>query len=176
VNFASVGHIPIRRLHETYPTIPEAVRSEGNFRVGDETLTVMLAEDAWFRLLKKTAGRGEPHPFPRTLFPNRNRFEPGMPSIEIVRATHAMTLPLLDRVFDVIFVVAGDNKASIVHELFKVRKGSFKYPVELVQPKSRIALCLGDNLAEVHRQRIPFSEIQRSWKRVSFDNPAKLIC
>lgn len=49
-----------------------------------------------------------------------------------------MTLPFLDRVFDVIFVVAGDNKASLVNELFKARKGSFKYPVELVQPKSRI--------------------------------------
>jgi hypothetical protein len=27
-----------------------------------------------------------------------------------------MTLPLLDRAFDVIFMVAGDNKAGIVHK------------------------------------------------------------
>jgi len=51
-----------------------------------------------------------------------------------------MTLPFLDRAFDVIFVVAGDNKATIGHELIKVHKRRFKYPVELVQPKSRIAL------------------------------------
>ena len=108
--------------------------------MGDETPTVMLAAKACFRLLKETAGWGVTRPLPRTLFPNRNRFEPGMPSIEIVRPTHAVTLPFLDRAFDVIFVVAGDNKASIGHELFKVHRGSFKYPVELVQPKSRIVL------------------------------------
>jgi 6-phosphogluconolactonase/glucosamine-6-phosphate isomerase/deaminase len=51
-----------------------------------------------------------------------------------------MTLPFLDRAFDVIVVVAGDNKAGIEHELFKVHKGSFKYPVELVHSKSRIVL------------------------------------
>jgi hypothetical protein len=61
-----------------------------------------------------------------------------MPSIEIARPTHGMTLPFLDCGFDVIFVVAGDNMGGIGHELFKVHKGSFKYPVELVQPKSRI--------------------------------------
>jgi len=96
----------------------------------------MLAADAWSRLLKETAGRGVPGPLPRTQFPNRNRFEPGMPSIGIVRPTHAMTLPFLDRAFDVIFVVGGDIKASIGHELFKAHKRRFKYPVELVQPKS----------------------------------------
>jgi 6-phosphogluconolactonase/glucosamine-6-phosphate isomerase/deaminase len=63
-----------------------------------------------------------------------------MPSIEIVRPTHAMTLPLLIRAFDVIFVVAGENKASIGHELFKVHKRRSKGPVEQVQPKSRIVL------------------------------------
>jgi len=63
-----------------------------------------------------------------------------MPSIEIVRPTHVMTLPFLDRAFDVIVVVAGDNKAGIEHELFKVHKDSFKYPVELVHSKSRIVL------------------------------------
>jgi 6-phosphogluconolactonase/glucosamine-6-phosphate isomerase/deaminase len=51
-----------------------------------------------------------------------------------------MTLPFLDRAFDVIFVVAGDNKASIVHESFNVRNRRFIYPVELVQPKSRHVL------------------------------------
>ncbi|MBZ5700147.1 MAG: 6-phosphogluconolactonase [Acidobacteriia bacterium] len=55
-----------------------------------------------------------------------------MPSIEIVRSTHTMTLPFLDHAFDVIFVVAGDNKASVVHELFNVRNCRFKYPVDLV--------------------------------------------
>ena len=63
-----------------------------------------------------------------------------MPSIEIVRSTHAMTLPFLDRTFDAIFVVAGDNKASFGDDLFKVHKRRFKYPVELVEPKSRIVL------------------------------------
>lgn len=155
------GHLPIRRLHKTYPTIHAAVRSEGNFRVGDETPTVMPAADAWSRLLKETAGRGVPRPLPRTLFPNRNRLAPRMPSIEIVRPTHAMTLPFLDRAFDVIFVVSGDNKASIGHELFKVNKRRFKYSVEQVQPKSRIVLCLRDDLAEAHRQPNLFGEIQR---------------
>lgn len=64
----------------------------------------------------------------------------GVPSTEIVRSTHTMTLPFLDRAFDVIFVVAGDNEASFVHELFNVRNRRFKHPVELVQPKSRNVL------------------------------------
>jgi hypothetical protein len=132
-------HFP-RSLHRTYPSIHAAVRPEGNFQVGDETRTVMPAADAWSRLPKETAGRGVPRLLPRTLFPNRNRLEPGMPSIEIVWPTHAMTLPFLDRAFDVIFVVAGDNKAGIVHELFTIHKRGFKYLVELVQPKSRIVL------------------------------------
>ena len=108
--------------------------------MGDDTPTVMPASDAWSRLLRETATRGVPSPLPKTLFPDRHRLESGMPSIEIVRSTHTMTLPFLDRAFDVIFVVAGDNKASIVHESFNVRNRRFIYPVELVQPKSRHVL------------------------------------
>ena len=39
-----------------------------------------------------------------------------------------MTLPFLDRAFDVIFVMAGDNKLGVVHEIFKMRNRCFKYP------------------------------------------------
>jgi hypothetical protein len=132
-----VGQIPIKRFHWTYLTTHAAVRSESNFRVGDATPRVTPAVEAWSRLLAETAGRVVPGPLPRTLFLDHHRLEPGMPRIKIVRPTHAMTLPFLDRVFDVIFVVAGDNKASIDHELFNVHKRRFKYPVGLVQPKSR---------------------------------------
>jgi hypothetical protein len=136
----------------------------------------MPAAGAWSRLVREKAGRGVPRPLPRTPVSDRDRLVSGMPNIKIVRSTHTMTLPVLDRAFDVIFVVAGDNKASIVHELFKAQKCRFKYPVELFQPKSRIVLCLGDNLLEVQCQPSLYSEIQRGWKRVSFDNPSKLIC
>jgi 6-phosphogluconolactonase/glucosamine-6-phosphate isomerase/deaminase len=47
-----------------------------------------------------------------------------------------MTLRFLDPAFDVIFVVADDHKAGVVHEPFEMRKRGFKYPVELVQSKS----------------------------------------
>ncbi len=39
-----------------------------------------------------------------------------------------MTLPFLDRAFDVIFVVAGDNKLGVVHEIVEMRNRCFKYP------------------------------------------------
>jgi hypothetical protein len=67
----------------------------------------------------------------------------------------------LDRAFDDIFVGAGDTKASVVHELFKMRNRCFKYPVELVQPKSGNVLWLFDDFAETHRQPNFFSENQR---------------
>ena len=60
-----------------------------------------------------------------------------MPGIEIVRSTHTRTLPFIDRACDVIFVIGGDNKAIVVHDLFSVRNRCFKYLVELVQPGSR---------------------------------------
>jgi 6-phosphogluconolactonase/glucosamine-6-phosphate isomerase/deaminase len=72
-----------------------------------------------------------------------------------------VTLPFLDRAFDVIFVVAGDNKASVVQELFNVRNRRFKYPVERVQPKSRSVLCPRDDFAEAHRPPNLFSGNQR---------------
>ena len=78
-----------------------------------------------------------------------------------------MTLLFLDRAFDVILVVAGDNKASVVHELFKMRNRCFKYPVELVQPKSGNVLWLFDDFAEIHRQSNLFLEDQRFYETVN---------
>ena len=72
-----------------------------------------------------------------------------------------MTLLFLDRAFDVILVVAGDDKASVVYELFKMRNCCFKYPVELVQPKSGKVHWLFDDFAEIHRQSNLFLENQR---------------
>ncbi len=72
-----------------------------------------------------------------------------------------MTLRFLDPAFDVIFVVAHDNKAGVV-ELFEMRKRGFKYPVELAQSKSGNVLWLFDDFAETHRQASLFSETQQS--------------
>jgi len=47
-----------------------------------------------------------------------------------------MTLPMLNRAFDVIFLVAGESKADVVYEIFKAHNRRFQYPAELVQPKS----------------------------------------
>ncbi len=63
-----------------------------------------------------------------------------------------MTLPFLDGAFDVIFVVAGDNKAGAVHEILQMRNRCFKYSLELVQPESESVLWLFDDFAETHRQ------------------------
>jgi len=66
-----------------------------------------------------------------------------------------MTLRFFDPAFDVIFVVAHDNKAGVA-ELLEMRKRGFKYPVELVQSKSGKVLWAS-----------LFSETQQSWKTVS---------
>ena len=72
-----------------------------------------------------------------------------------------MTLLFLDRTFDGILMVAGDNMASVVYELFKIRNRRFKYPVELVRPRSGTVLWLCDDFAETHRQPDFFNENQR---------------
>jgi hypothetical protein len=126
-------------------------RFHDNFRVRDDTPgivpgangTSMCSHACRWRVVSpapRNCGQGVPRPLPRTPFPDRDRLVSGMPRMQIVRSTHTMTLPILDRAFDVIFVVAGDNKASVVHELFNAHNRRFKYPVERVQPKSRNVL------------------------------------
>jgi hypothetical protein len=69
-----------------------------------------------------------------------------------------MTLRFLDPAFDVIFVVAHDNKAGVA-ELFEMRKRRVS---ELVHSKSGKVLWLFDDFAETYCQASLFSETQQS--------------
>ena len=78
-----------------------------------------------------------------------------------LRGLERHSLPFLDRAFDVIFVLAGDHKASVVHELLRMCNCCFQYPVDPVQPGIGNVLWPADDFAETHCQPSLFSENQQ---------------
>jgi 6-phosphogluconolactonase len=46
-----------------------------------------------------------------------------------------LTLPVLNNAHHVMFLISGESKANIVHEILQAPQRSFQYPAELVQPE-----------------------------------------
>jgi 6-phosphogluconolactonase len=46
-----------------------------------------------------------------------------------------LTLPVLNNAHHVMFLISGESKANVVHEILQAPQRSFEYPAELVQPE-----------------------------------------
>lgn len=63
-----------------------------------------------------------------------------------------MTLPMLNRARNVLFLVSGEGKAAIINEIFMKWDRRFQYPAELVQPADGRLLWMLDRAAAAPMQ------------------------